>query len=753
VTLLDQETQLSNSNPTTHITTTHKAKSLADPIIPSALNPRIAALEKVLSEQPESDIRHILAKAELAARADCDSVSPTTLTNLVERYWLDLKRNDPLFASALCVAFAAQRAEVAADMINRRCETDDWFAVGLEDSSHGIVDVIRCQFHGAGRCKIWIERKLIQSRHVDAALLRLSAVFPLIALCRNHENIPEGNLFLNLGDAGRVPGIAFCANRSEYFLIPDSEFLLFRGYARMRESVATRQIPWNQKLPIGYWRGGISGQPANADLGWQSLPRVKLCRIGELHSDILDVGIAQQTQIADEKTQQEVRASGLMRKIVPPTESMKFKYQVDIDGNTNAWSALFQKLLIGSAVLKVASPIGYRQWYYDRLRPWINFVPVASDMSDLVEKVQWLRANDDTARRIGENGQALAISLDYEAEAKSAGRTLAAAVRFFEGQPETEIRFGVGTQNKVRLLEGWAAPREDGLPALGHESRIETRRPVAAGSFVLTLDLSPYTDPPAPPAQRLAVVANGEIVRDAVLTERRSLRCHIPQLTLEAADQLTVTLLHPDAANLASMSHPLEGAAASVILHGLTLVPTSIDARTSPSDESELRSDSVRPTNKRDPGPLYGPDVWLPADIILQRVKTHSGSVVFADINSGTLRHGPLESSPENVVLGANDGIAYLFYILPDGDRCTIGILPTHDASKREAYATGFMTRCRSFNVVSTEAGKRTVLGLRCCNLFLCAEGDGRITLSRNVLGPWEVFELFSQSPARYNHK
>ena len=86
------------------------------------------------------------------------------------------------------------------------------------------------------------------------------------------------------------------------------------------------------------------------------------------------------------------------------------------DRNSNAWSGLFEKLLSGSVVLKVASPYNFRQWYYDELIPWVNFVPIDSDMSDLVEKIHWLHKNDDEARIIGENGARLANNLSYERE-------------------------------------------------------------------------------------------------------------------------------------------------------------------------------------------------------------------------------------------------------------------------------------------------------------------------------------------------
>jgi len=40
------------------------------------------------------------------------------------------------------------------------------------------------------------------------------------------------------------------------------------------------------------------------------------------------------------------------------------------------------------------------QWFYDELVPWEHYVPVAHDLSDLFEKIDWLREHDDEARKI-----------------------------------------------------------------------------------------------------------------------------------------------------------------------------------------------------------------------------------------------------------------------------------------------------------------------------------------------------------------
>ena len=39
--------------------------------------------------------------------------------------------------------------------------------------------------------------------------------------------------------------------------------------------------------------------------------------------------------------------------------------------------------------------------------PYVHYVPVKNNQSDLIEKIKWLQENDDKARQIAENGQEL----------------------------------------------------------------------------------------------------------------------------------------------------------------------------------------------------------------------------------------------------------------------------------------------------------------------------------------------------------
>jgi hypothetical protein len=243
--------------------------------------------------------------------------------------------------------------------------------------------------------------------------IRLLFLLPLIAAFHRSKDFIAGAIFINLGDYADTDGIAFCSNRDGQILIPDTDFLGTEGYSLARSHFEINKIPWEDRRAIAFWRGNTTGIRTGGS--WNSIPRIQLCEICNKEDvrSFFDVGLSGLAQIPNYEINR-VANSDLMRDYFPMLSSDQYKYQIDIDGNSNAWSGLFQKLLSGSAILKVASPYGFRQWYYDRLIPWEHFVPVESDMIDLVEKAQWLIANDHKAMLIGQKGAELASNLSYD---------------------------------------------------------------------------------------------------------------------------------------------------------------------------------------------------------------------------------------------------------------------------------------------------------------------------------------------------
>jgi hypothetical protein len=73
-------------------------------------------------------------------------------------------------------------------------------------------------------------------------------------------------------------------------------------------------------------------------------------------------------------------------------DQLKYKYILDVDGHSNTWCATVWKLYSGSVLLKTNSI--WKQWYYDELKPWIHYVPIENDFSDINEKIQWCIDHD-----------------------------------------------------------------------------------------------------------------------------------------------------------------------------------------------------------------------------------------------------------------------------------------------------------------------------------------------------------------------
>ena len=87
----------------------------------------------------------------------------------------------------------------------------------------------------------------------------------------------------------------------------------------------------------------------------------------------------------------------------PIYEQSKYKYLVYVDGHCAACRYGFM-MRLGSVILKVEPrQVADRMWYFPILQPYVDHVPVKSDLSDLEEKIRWCRENDDKCREIAAN--------------------------------------------------------------------------------------------------------------------------------------------------------------------------------------------------------------------------------------------------------------------------------------------------------------------------------------------------------------
>ncbi len=241
------------------------------------------------------------------------------------------------------------------------------------------------------------------------------------------ESCTAPSMTFNLSD-GEAPSQArFAASsyRDDTIPIPDEYFFSQRGFSAHKEAAKTKNSPWKDRDEKVVWRGGPVGtgviNPAAALSDHPGV--VQRLRFAYLTQGTeIDVGFVHVDAISD--IWPLVYHAGLAADPIPEETWLDRKYAIDIDGFTNTWSNLFIRMCFGCCVLKVASQYGYRQWYYDRLKPYEHFVPVKADMSDLFTQLAWVRANPDKAEEIAMNGQALANTMTYETEMARAAQII-----------------------------------------------------------------------------------------------------------------------------------------------------------------------------------------------------------------------------------------------------------------------------------------------------------------------------------------
>ncbi|KAL7495686.1 hypothetical protein ACHAWT_006868 [Skeletonema menzelii] len=86
---------------------------------------------------------------------------------------------------------------------------------------------------------------------------------------------------------------------------------------------------------------------------------------------------------------------------MPPEEMSKFKYHIDIGGGGGTtWTGTTDKLAMPGVLFHHITST--KDYIHDHLLPWVHYVPIQSDLSDLREKVDWAETRPDEARMIAE---------------------------------------------------------------------------------------------------------------------------------------------------------------------------------------------------------------------------------------------------------------------------------------------------------------------------------------------------------------
>ena len=78
---------------------------------------------------------------------------------------------------------------------------------------------------------------------------------------------------------------------------------------------------------------------------------------------------------------------------------------ISLDGDASPWVRNPQ--ILASESVPIIAESHFSPLYQKSWRPWVHFVPVKNDLSDLIDTIEWLQENDDKAKEIAMNGNSL----------------------------------------------------------------------------------------------------------------------------------------------------------------------------------------------------------------------------------------------------------------------------------------------------------------------------------------------------------
>lgn len=82
-------------------------------------------------------------------------------------------------------------------------------------------------------------------------------------------------------------------------------------------------------------------------------------------------------------------------------DQAKYKYLIDLGGGGGTtWTGTHTKLAMPGLLFHHITPT--KDFFHDRIKPYVHYVPVSPDLSDLKEKFDWAESNPEQAKKISD---------------------------------------------------------------------------------------------------------------------------------------------------------------------------------------------------------------------------------------------------------------------------------------------------------------------------------------------------------------
>ena len=153
------------------------------------------------------------------------------------------------------------------------------------------------------------------------------------------------------------------------------------------KDVISYDIAFNRKINKAIWRGASTGFVQNIGSRFDLIKKY-------FNNEIIDVGFSKIVQDKDEYKY-------YLKNIIPIKEQLKYKFIISVEGNDVA-SGLKWQLYSNSIVLMYQPTI--ESWLMEfKLKPYVHYVPIKNDFSDILKQIDWCNNNYDKCIEIIKN--------------------------------------------------------------------------------------------------------------------------------------------------------------------------------------------------------------------------------------------------------------------------------------------------------------------------------------------------------------
>jgi hypothetical protein len=236
-----------------------------------------------------------------------------------------------------------------------------------------------------------------------------------VELHDSYSYLPDRERYEEVLTFGRAPD----ARERRVALIPDPFHM--GDFGGLLASASADAVPWAAKEPLLFFAGTTTGDrdPARND-------RIRACVWSLDHRDVAHMHITKVAQMQpDAIVRAHPRVAETLRAPFSVEAHFKYRYQVNLAGNTACWSRLPMIMSTRSVMVHARDPCGDAMWYYPLLREGQHYVGADSAAGeDLLRAHAFCRAHDRQCKAMVDEANALARELFHPGAAASYLATL-----------------------------------------------------------------------------------------------------------------------------------------------------------------------------------------------------------------------------------------------------------------------------------------------------------------------------------------